>query len=558
MSKPVSLPERFMQRHLRVFGVFWFITFMLYLPAVKAGMVGDFAGWLYTVRYSSFSDYVNRPDSLSLYQFTQLVTLAYYKIFGINPWAWHILNVTLHAVNCQILFVISRKLFEDSHIRNAPIIALGGVLLYCFTPSNTEVIVHEPCFHYLLSFLILLSIVRLVQKFHHQQHKKYVWLALLLYLPSTYSLELFYITPWFILALSVYYRVVLHYDKAIFKKVILWFFVPLLVIFGAYEVVLNLVIHVQIAHVGIFFNKYGYSYLTKPPKYLFHLLFLGRYFSFDTRQAIYSFCESIAGLSIFYGLVVLAFVLFFARVNKVGMKAKAAVLIFTWALFTLSVVVPLEFPEMQLVLFDRYTYFMAPFVFLLLVLLLSSVGNKSIAILLFSAYAIVNICFTVKTNYYWKRSAYIVKRLINEIPDPGSRTIILLNPPENMNGILMLGSQPISVWKLCHNLYSDKKINNTVYDVASYNMVTPDDGAHVNVLNDSTITVTLNQWGTWWWYRYRGATSYENADYKLDMKDAGHWYQLTLKHPASQYLLLYQKGDQWLPVDWNKKNTEQY
>ncbi len=556
-SKPTLTFQSLIKSEWRVFALFWLITFVLYLPAAKAGMVGDFFGWLLTIRTASFSDYVNRPDSLSLYQFTQLVTYAYYKMFGANPWAWHLLNVTLHALNCLLLFSLMRRLFEDSHIKEAVNIALGAILLYCFAPHNSEVIVHEPCFHYLLAFLVFLLILRWVQQFHHTQKNKYIWMAVLLYFPSTYALELFYLTPWFVLTLAIYYRVVLAYDKAIFRKVLLWFFVPQLVLFGLYEVALSTIIHMHVAHVNIHLAKNGFAYLTKPPQYLFHMLFLGRYFPLDFRRQVYAFCETAIGLVIFYSLVAAILLLFVTRMRWAGIKAKVAILLFLWTLFTLAIVVPLDFPQLQLVLFDRYTYFMLPFMYAMMLLLLSIIPNRKIAAFIFVGYACVNIYLTVKTNYYWKRSAYIVNRLVKEVPDPGNKTLILLNLPENMNGMLMIGSQPTSVWKLAHNLFSDHKINTTVYDVASYNMVSPGDGAHVKVLNDSTLTVTLNQWGTWWWYRYRGAVSYENDDYRLEMKDVGHWYQLTLKHPASEYMLLYQKADMWRVVDWNKKDEDQ-
>ena len=128
-----------------------------------------------------------------------------------------------------------------------------------------------------------------------------------------------------------------------------------------------------------------------------------------------------------------------------------------------------------------------------------------------------------------------------------------------MNGIPMIGSEKESEYKLMHNLLlPDKQISNKVYDVLSYNMVTPDDGAHVTVANDSVIHVTLNQWSTWWWYEGKGGYSYENDDYKLNLIDAGHWYELTLKKPAQKYLLLYQAGKQWKEVDMGRKNEDQY
>jgi len=105
-------------------------------------------------------------------------------------------------------------------------------------------------------------------------------------------------------------------------------------------------------------------------------------------------------------------------------------------------------------------------------------------------------------------------------------------------------------FKQMYNLENVQQITNPVYEVVSYNMTGPGDGAHVMVINDSMLHVTLNQWATWWWYGMRGAFSYENEYYKVNMIDAGHWYELTLKHPAGQYLLLYLVGDKWKKIDW--------
>ena len=122
----------------------------------------------------------------------------------------------------------------------------------------------------------------------------------------------------------------------------------------------------------------------------------------------------------------------------------------------------------------------------------------------------------------------------------------------------MIGAQPDGEYKALREVYTGIVDKNTIYDAASYNMVRDHDGAHVTVSNDSVIHVTLNQWGTWWWYEGHGAKSYENKDYKINMIDPGHWYELTLKRPASQYLLLYEIGDQWKVVDMGKRNVDQW
>ncbi len=559
LSKRSAFLQKLTDNHLRVFGLCWAVTFIIYLPAAKAGMVGDFPGWLYTLRNYTFADYVNRPDSTSLYQFTQLVTYGLYKIFGINPWAWHLLHVTLHAVNCLLLFIIGKRLFRDSGIGNGGILSLAGILLYCFTPYNTEVIVHEPCYHYLQAFLILLLIMYWVQQFHYRQSAKYAVWAALLYLPSTYSLELFYITPWVVLTMGLYYRYVLHYDRAILPKVFKWFFLPLIVMYIAHVIVLRLVIHTYIAHTGVVFTTHMWlNYLAKPAKYLFHILVIGRYMPLELKTMAYAFCESGKGIVLFYALVTLFIGLFIKNYRSASAKAKLAFLFFIWAFFSMALIIPQDFSGMQYVLFDRYTYFMMPFIFWMIVIFLSTLRSTAMALIIFTLYSLASVLCTVQTNIYWKRSAYIARRLINDLPDTTNKTIILLNPPENMNGVLMVGSRPVSITKLAHNLYTNKQVNNDVYEVASYNMASPTDGAHVIVVNDSVIKVTLNQWGTWWWYHYLGAHSYENEAYRLDMKDLGHWYELTLKRPADQYLLLFSAADQWKPVDWNKKNIDQY
>ena len=114
------------------------------------------------------------------------------------------------------------------------------------------------------------------------------------------------------------------------------------------------------------------------------------------------------------------------------------------------------------------------------------------------------------------------------------------------------GAEKESEFKLIHNLlFTNNKISTPLYDCMAYNMLSPTDGANVIVLNDSTVKVTLNQWSTWWWYATQGGISYENTEYKLNLKDVGHYYELTLKKPANKYVLLYQVGDKWKKVDWS-------
>ena len=546
-------------KNVWVFTLLWLLTFILYLPAAKAGWVIDSAGWLYNIRNLKFWDYINNKQSgiPSLYQFTQLVTWCIYKVFNANALAWHTIMVSLHAVNAFLFFLIFRRLFDDSGIRHSFRIAIAGVVLYTVCPHISEVIVWEASFHYLQGFLFILIILYCLQQFLHTRANKYAWIAGIVYLCSTYSLEIFYLTPWFTLVFTLYYRYVLDYDKTIFKQSLYRFFVPQLIFFGLHVAMLLLVYN-HFAHIAENVWQPFSSYISRPPFYIFHILFFGRYFPQEIRKDVYGKVGSNAGLIIFYNIFVLLCLSLYSRFASLSIKAKAGVFLLVCIMISQVILMPLAFPDFLLCFFDRYTYFTNAFIYMLLTLLISFVSNKFISTSLLSLYALLNLYFTVKLNMLWKRSAYIDNRLLHNLPDPGNRTVLLLNMPENMKGVPMIGAQPIGEYKMMRELFVNKDLHNKVYDVQSYNMLDAGDGAHITVINDSVIKVTLNEWGTWWWYEGHGGYSYQNEDYKLDMRDPGHWFDVTLKHPASQYLLLYQQGDQWREVNMNKKNDDQY
>lgn len=547
-------------KNLWVFGLLWVLTFAIYIPAAKAGWVLDSAGWLKNIRNLDFWDYINNAQSgiPSLYQFTQFTTYIFYKIFNANPYAWHGLMVSMHAANAFLFFILCSKLFDDSGIKNGRRIALAGVILYTVCPHISEVVVWEAAYHYLQGFLLILLILLLTQRFIHVPKRKYVIWSAVIYFCATYSLEIFYLTPWFVLTLGLYYRFALDYSTAAFKKVFTWFVIPQLIFFVLHIFVLRIVYDGQMAHLGQNIWQPFSAYICKPPRYIFHILFLGRFFPNEIRQGVYQAIGSNGALIAFYNIFILVCVHLAYRFNNMQLKGRAGVLLFAWAIISMGIIMPLAFPDMLLLFYDRYTYFLDAFVYMLLALLASYIAVASIKAVAFVLYGAVNILLTTRLNLYWKHSTYIDNRLLKDFPDAGGKTVILLNVPQCMNGLPMIGAEKDGAFDLLYKLFVNKDATGKIYDVAAYNMLTKEDGAHVYVHNDSLITVTLNQWGTWWWYERYGAYSYENEDYKLDMKDMGHWYDLTLKHPSSQYLILYQQGEQWKRVNMKKSHEQQY
>ncbi|MCW3122627.1 MAG: hypothetical protein JWQ38_2119 [Flavipsychrobacter sp.] len=556
-----NLLSKYSEKNIVVFGLLWVLTLGLYLPAVKAGWTIDAVGWIYNLKHLSFWDFINCTQSAtqSMYQLYALDFLVFYKLFGVNPYIWSIIFISFHALNAFLVFRLCKNIFSDSGINNGNAIALCGTIIFTVCPHISEVLIWKACFHYLQGFMFILLSLLWVQQYQKEQKGKYIIGATLLFILSAFSLEIFYLTPFFILTLALYYHFALGYSKEILKKTMLFFFVPHLLLLAAYFIGIYARYKFFTPHVNNVFSQSLTEYFSKPPKYLFHIITLGRYFSIEAKEKVSAFCGNTLFLIVFYSGIVLALLDGVTRFKKLDNTGKAILLLSIWSLMTIAFLMPLAFPGTNLLAFyDRYTYFADGFIYILLALVISRYVNKYIAIAVFFIYAGCNIFFTMKVNKYWKHSAYITNRLLNNLPDAGNKTVLLLNLPENMNGIPMIGAQPEGEYKMMQEILTDKRTPNAVYDVASYNMLDEHNGVHITISSDSIIHVTLNQWKTWWWYMGHGAKSYENAEYKMNMLDPGHWYELVLKKPASEYMMLYQTGDQWKVVNMNKRDEDQY
>jgi hypothetical protein len=545
----------------RVFLFLWVVTFVLYLPAAGSGKVGDYyLEWLDVIRTHDAWFFISARYLPSLYSFTQAFMYGFYKLAGPEPLPWHVLAVTVHVTNAFLLYLIFKRLLTDCRVKYASVAAFGCALLFCVSPYNTEVIVHEPCFHYTIGLCFLLLITWLAQRFHQAPKGMYAWQAAGLFLLSCFSIEIFYVTPIFVLSLAVFYRFVLKYDRHIFRKAIAYFVAPQAILFGFHLLLLHHHTHHFVGHkLTGQIDNIGIAFLTNGARYLYHIIFLGRLLPGNIKAHAYGFIDSKKGMAVFCAAIVAAYAYLVLRLKKTPVNTALTMLILTWMLLCALIVAPREFPDIKYVTYDRYTYFMMPFVYMLLILALMHISSKTTGMVLFTGYAVLNLCFLCKINNYWYHSEKIVRNLVKTFPDTHNKTVLLLNPPENMNGVLMIGSKPSSAFRLMYEYEGSKKVTAPeIIDIASFSMRRPGDGAHVTVINDSMLNVTLNQAGDKWWQFYRTAGSYDCDLYKLNMADTSRWYQLTLKKPASQYLLLFVTGENWRTVDWHRKNVDQY
>lgn len=544
----------------RVFLFFWLLTCTIYLPTIKAGWVIDASGMLYNMAHQPLWYFLNnaQASAQSFYHFCALNYVLLFQVFGRHFWLWGLFCLTLHAVNATLLFTLCRAIARDAGISSTQLPLLAGIVLFTVSPQISEVLVWRACIHYLEAFMFVLLCLHWLRRYQHTPRLAYPLVAAGVFAVSLFSLELFYLVPFFILSLMLFYRFVLHYPVVVFRKSLLYFLLPHLLLFGCHFLALKLRYGNIKPHVNNVFTQTAADYLSKPLKLLYHIVFLGRYHPIPVKEYVYGLCHSTGFLAFAYCVVVAVAAWLIISWRRLGTPALFRVLILLWGLATLAFLMPLPFPNAALLVFyDRYTYFTSSFLFIVAALLAARYLPRYAALSLFAGFAAISLFFTIRVNTYWKHAAYTTTRLITSLPPLGSKTVLMLNVPENLNGVAMIGAQPEGQFKAMHEVYTGNTIPNSVYEVASYNMINTDDGAHVDVENDSTLVVTLNQWGTWWWYGGQGAVSYSNEAYKVDMVDAGHWYRLTLKQPSSSYLILFVAGNQWQTVNMHPNENKQ-
>ncbi|XZF13208.1 hypothetical protein ACTHGU_15580 [Chitinophagaceae bacterium MMS25-I14] len=542
--------------------LYWLIIFTLYFPARNAGFVSDFTGWLRSITQDSFYNYVNRTEFRikSLYQVTQFNTYVLYHLFGTSRLAWHVFFVSFHAVNCLLLYSFIRALLNAAAINNAQRTAFFCGLLYAVCPYVSEVVVWEPSFHYLQAVCFILLILRCTQLYILWQRTAYVAAALVLYFISTFTHELFYLTPWFVLGLALCYRCILNYDKVVFVKILKVQFVPMLLIFGLHLVIFMTIYGRRISHVGTgLLDNPWQSYAIKIPFYAFHLSVLGRMWQEAPKQEVYTLLRTPAGALAVYGVLALLTVWPLLRFKKLSVYNKLIYCLWAGLILSVLIYVPMWIPDNHIVTGDRYTYLMHVFWIPIVVMLVGKINNQRAQRVAFALIACIYVAVTFHVNLRWKQAADIVSSIEGQLkPTPGNIGL-MLSIPTSLDGIPLLGASPDGEVRLMHNLLFAPGLKDSLLDVASYNMLDVKDGTHVNIMDDSTIRIFINRPEAEWCRNYVVELfSYETAFYRMHPHPGNNSYDVILKRPLSDFVLYYQVGDRLKIANPALKNVDQY
>ncbi len=523
------------------------VLFVLYLPAAKAGWVSDTLGWLQAIRTQSFSDYVARKGFgvPSFYQLTQIVTWCLYQVFGINAWAWHLLQLSLHAVNSLLLFTLLRGLFWDSEVRGGEVLAFVVASLFCTSPYVSEVIVWEAAYHFLQGMLLLLAQLHLLRRLLHGRGKYPSAIAIVLFTLSLFSLEYFYLVPLLHAVFCVYYWYALGWDKAVIRRAWLTLIIPQAGLLVLYFIGLRVFAGATTGRLGNAWMQLPITYyLVKPPENLFHLLG-GRFLPQAWRTAFYHVCSSYAGAGVFYLSVAGLVGYILLRFRRMKQRMQLISLLIVCLLLSLVLVTPLWFPERLLLVGDRYLYLLLPPFFALLVLLIATLVGKPVVQSAMFVVLLFQMLLTYTLNSLWKESNELITKLQQKLSDAPDKITILLNNPVSLQGALMLGAGDDGEGRLMHNLFYADTIKGVMYDAPAQNLLHATDSVRIQAMDSQTVKVSLTQSGAFWQYSTDVAKSFSNEDFSVRVDDPDCCYVLHLNGQADRYRLLYQQGGIW-------------
>jgi hypothetical protein len=540
----------------------WFPVAVLYFPAYEAGMVTDFTDTLWLFKTQSFAQFIWREGigHESLYLFTQVLLYLLITIFSKSTVGWSLLFTVLHSVTGLLLLRFLSKLFGLMGVPKSFGYALFGVTIWLLSPVQAEVLIWKATFHYFLALILMFGSLIALVDYISRGRSRDIAIAIGLFVPAMFSLELFYLTPFYALLICVLSRFAGNVPNKQVASAIWKICLPLLLLWVGHLLLYHGIYGKWIAHLEVDKSMVLNPSISLPKleKYLLYILCFYFFLPPEQRQSINTLAEQPAAMMALVALVAIVALITVFLFQKMKPLAKSAVTVFWMGLGASILILPMWFNDLMMTFNDRYYYLLSAFIYTVLAIGISSLPGLYTKWVAGITYLLFAIGGTAYITLRASEGAELYWTLVRRVPQEHNGPILFLNLPENYSGLTMFVSGEPSNIKINQYVYRDDRLPRKMYDVAGYNMLHTWDGAHVTVIDSLTLKVTLNQWGTWWWYGTLGASSYENDLYKLEMTDPGHEYLLHLKHHPANLMALYQQGQNWREVDWSKPGKEQF
>lgn len=514
------------------------LSCLIFLPAVKAGLVTDFTGFSERIMLYPDESILKKYGYYSIQWVTSLMMYIPYVLWELHRDLWGVYFITLHAINGILLYELAKLFLQRWSISHSSSIALGAAFIFLLHPYQVEPVIWKACISYLLCVgLMSTSLILFLKKRNYW----YLGWSCFVFLLSLMTIELAFTLPFIIFTLVCCLEESEDWIDTVWKGVTRS--LPHLSVLLFYLIWNKWSEGEFVGHYGARVHLSGnpIDMLSTISKYFYKDLLFIRHWPHPLKESVFQFLSGWMGILCL--MVPLAVTLLFSK------RKKRPFVIFLSFGFGLALL-PISNLFFSFLLFgenDRYGYWGLFFFALLLSYLLFKMGKKW-GWLFLGLYLVVATFFTWNTIQDWRSSEISRKSLVNNFPMEVDKPVILLNIPDNYNGLYMFrryGNQS----GMYHALkYIEKRKNvPEIIEVYQYNMTDIQNGCKAEMEDTRRTRVEFSQWGNWYWNDGIGGVNVDNKWYST--KIDGHVYRVDWKINPDDYAIFVQNGTQWERVN---------
>ncbi len=543
------------QLDLAFLAVAFLATAVLFWPARHAGFVSDWLGWEYRYRAGSWADALHCFGYRGLLHVGQAIFFGMWQLFERSGPAWLAVGAAIHAANGWLGWRLFAKILEKTGAFSASKsrwLALPGAALFLFSPYVAEPIVWRVCLHYLASTAMVLGAIWAAIFWLENGSRRWLFAAHGLGLAAIFTLEISLVYPVLLAFFAIFW--LFSIEKSPKTKARSAWLVGLgalawPIFFGLNKLMLGQWVghYGAETHFKMSLEKLSATAL----KYLSKHAAFARYFDGPTKEKVFAACSRPEVLwstaAVLLGLFLVW--LFGLLKTEKGEKKQlfgASGLAFWCFFIALGPALNLFFVELLWSESDRYGYLGSLFLWQAAGLALGFLP-KILRWPLVAALLVNSIFLLTLTVDVWRQNDRVFRGLVRDFRWHDAEQVVILGLGENLRGsyLFRLKDGP-SGFAEALELYSGRKFQGKMLEIAQFNMETWSDG--VDVRRDSTgreLCLVFRQYGNWWW---------PGGVHEFNKKDAfwqfrrDEWGSAIIRFPEKlpeNTVFIVQNGDRW-------------